>query len=293
MFRGTLTQTSVYPREVVKRALALNAAAVILAHNHPSGVAEPSRADEYLTQTLKSALALVDVRVLDHLVVGRGQVVSIRRAGAAVKAGREGRRWRPSAAELREALPSAGASAKRGRAERAARGAAARQRARACSAAAVGPVTRCRPRLADLQPARAGTANRAARGRRGPGAARGAVRRGRRRVTAAHRRRPELSAAPGGADVVTRSAPRPLEPAGPDRPARPAPRRGARGAGGTSWPRPPQGRRCVRVVHGKGLGRPGASRCSRPRCSAGWRSAAEVIVAFIPGQRARRAAPAR
>ena len=56
MFRGTLTQTSVYPREVVKRALALNAAAVILAHNHPSGVAEPSRADEFLTQTLKSAL---------------------------------------------------------------------------------------------------------------------------------------------------------------------------------------------------------------------------------------------
>ena len=73
MFRGTLTQTSVYPREVVKRALALNAGAVILAHNHPSGVAEPSRADEFLTQTLKSALALVDVRVLDHLVVGRGR----------------------------------------------------------------------------------------------------------------------------------------------------------------------------------------------------------------------------
>ena len=69
LFRGTLTQTSVYPREVVKRALELQAAAVILAHNHPSGVAEPSRADEVLTQTLRSALALVDVRVLDHFVV--------------------------------------------------------------------------------------------------------------------------------------------------------------------------------------------------------------------------------
>ena len=81
MFRGTLTQTSVYPREVVRRALALNAGAVILAHNHPSGVAEPSRADEFLTQSLKSALALVDVRVLDHLVVGQGQVVSLAERG--------------------------------------------------------------------------------------------------------------------------------------------------------------------------------------------------------------------
>lgn len=81
LFRGTLTQTSVYPREVVKRALAHNAAAVMLAHNHPSGVAEPSRADEYLTQTLKSALALVDVRVLDHFVIGRGQVVSFAERG--------------------------------------------------------------------------------------------------------------------------------------------------------------------------------------------------------------------
>lgn len=81
MFRGTLTQTSVYPREVVRRALALNAAAVILAHNHPSGVAEPSRADEFLTQSLKSALSLVDVRVLDHMVVGRSQVVSFAERG--------------------------------------------------------------------------------------------------------------------------------------------------------------------------------------------------------------------
>ncbi len=81
MFRGTLTQTSVYPREVVRRALALNAGAVILAHNHPSGVAEPSRADEFLTQALKSALALVDVRVLDHFVVGKADVVSFAERG--------------------------------------------------------------------------------------------------------------------------------------------------------------------------------------------------------------------
>jgi DNA repair protein RadC len=81
LFHGSLTQTSVYPREVVKRALALNAGAVVLAHNHPSGVAEPSRADEYLTQTLKAALHLVDVRVLDHVIVGQGQVVSLAERG--------------------------------------------------------------------------------------------------------------------------------------------------------------------------------------------------------------------
>jgi DNA repair protein RadC len=81
LFSGSLSQTSVYPREVVKRALTHNAGAVILAHNHPSGLAEPSRADEYLTQTLKTALALVDVRVLDHLVVGCGQVVSFAERG--------------------------------------------------------------------------------------------------------------------------------------------------------------------------------------------------------------------
>ena len=81
MFTGTLGQTSVYPREVVKLALTRNAGAVILAHNHPSGVAEPSRADEFLTQSLKNALALVDVRVLDHLVIGQGQVVSFAERG--------------------------------------------------------------------------------------------------------------------------------------------------------------------------------------------------------------------
>jgi len=81
MFRGTLTQTSVYPREVVKAAIAHNAAAVVLAHNHPSGHVEPSRADETLTQTLKSALALVDVRVLDHVVVSFGRSVSMAERG--------------------------------------------------------------------------------------------------------------------------------------------------------------------------------------------------------------------
>ena len=81
MFRGTVTQTSVYPREVVKESLAVNAAAVILAHNHPSGVAEPSRADEFLTQSLRQALALVDVRVLDHLVVAGADVTSFAERG--------------------------------------------------------------------------------------------------------------------------------------------------------------------------------------------------------------------
>jgi len=79
--RGTLAQTSVYPREVVKTALARNAAAVIFAHNHPSGVAEPSRADELLTQSLKSALSLIDVRTLDHLVVAGPRVTSFAERG--------------------------------------------------------------------------------------------------------------------------------------------------------------------------------------------------------------------
>lgn len=81
MFRGTLTQTSVYPREVVVRALHHHAAAVVLAHNHPSGGVEPSRADEALTQTLKAALALVDVRVLDHVIVGAGTTLSMAQRG--------------------------------------------------------------------------------------------------------------------------------------------------------------------------------------------------------------------
>jgi len=80
-FRGTLAQTSVYPREIVKLVLQDNAAAAIFAHNHPSGVAEPSRADELLTQTLKAALALIDVRVLDHFVVAGGQAVSFAQRG--------------------------------------------------------------------------------------------------------------------------------------------------------------------------------------------------------------------
>ncbi len=82
LFSGTLTQTSVYPREVVKAALANNAAAVILAHNHPSGIAEPSAADEMLTQNLKAALALVDVKVLDHFIVaGTGVPLSFAERG--------------------------------------------------------------------------------------------------------------------------------------------------------------------------------------------------------------------
>jgi DNA repair protein RadC len=81
LFRGTLTQTSVYPREIVKRALHFNAAAVIFAHNHPSGVAEPSRADEALTAALKQALALVDVRVLDHFIVAGDGALSFAERG--------------------------------------------------------------------------------------------------------------------------------------------------------------------------------------------------------------------
>lgn len=81
LFNGTLTQTSVYPREVVKRALHHNAAAMIFAHNHPSGVAEPSQADEILTQSLKQALALVDVKVLDHFIVGGGTAMSFAERG--------------------------------------------------------------------------------------------------------------------------------------------------------------------------------------------------------------------
>ena len=81
MFRGTLSQTSVYPREVVVRALSLNAASVVLAHNHPSGNAQASRADEAITQTLKAALALVDVRVLDHFIVTGTQAVSMAELG--------------------------------------------------------------------------------------------------------------------------------------------------------------------------------------------------------------------
>ena len=81
LFRGTLTQTSVYPREVVKVALAANAASAIFAHNHPSGVCEPSRADELLTQNLRSALALVDVKVLDHFVVAGASAISFAERG--------------------------------------------------------------------------------------------------------------------------------------------------------------------------------------------------------------------
>ncbi|MFQ2072943.1 RadC family protein [Aeromonas veronii] len=81
LFRGTLSSASVYPREVVKRALALNAAALMLVHNHPSGHPEPSRADIEITQRLQSALSLVDIRTLDHLVVASNGVVSLKERG--------------------------------------------------------------------------------------------------------------------------------------------------------------------------------------------------------------------
>lgn len=81
MFRGTIDGTSVYSREVVKEALAVNAAAVILAHNHPSGVAEPSQADERITRRLKAALELVDIRLLDHLIIGDGKATSMANRG--------------------------------------------------------------------------------------------------------------------------------------------------------------------------------------------------------------------
>jgi DNA repair protein RadC len=81
LFRGTIDGTSVYPREVVKQALAVNAAAIILAHNHPSGVAEPSQADERITRRVKSALNLVDIRLLDHLIIGDGVSTSLASRG--------------------------------------------------------------------------------------------------------------------------------------------------------------------------------------------------------------------
>ena len=81
MFRGTLTQTSVYPREVVKAALSHNAAAIVMTHNHPSGSVKPSRADEMLTQTMKTALSLIDVRVLDHIIVSAADALSMAETG--------------------------------------------------------------------------------------------------------------------------------------------------------------------------------------------------------------------
>lgn len=100
LFRGTLTQTSVYPREIVKVALRHNAAAVILAHNHPSGVAEPSRADEMLTVALKQALALVDIKVLDHFIIAGGSALSFAESGVAPWA-----TWRDVGAPLECRLP--------------------------------------------------------------------------------------------------------------------------------------------------------------------------------------------
>ena len=81
LFRGTIDGASVYPREVVKQAIHHNAAAVIFAHNHPSGIAEPSQADHNITQRLKSALELVDIRVLDHIIIGDGEIISFAEIG--------------------------------------------------------------------------------------------------------------------------------------------------------------------------------------------------------------------
>jgi DNA repair protein RadC len=81
LFRGSLTQTAVYPREVVKQALTLNAASVVLHHNHPSGVCRPSRSDEILTRSLKAALALIDVRVLDHVITSDADALSMAEQG--------------------------------------------------------------------------------------------------------------------------------------------------------------------------------------------------------------------
>jgi DNA repair protein RadC len=81
LFRGTIDGTSVYPREVVKQSLSVNAAAIILAHNHPSGIAEPSQADERITRRIKAALDLVDIRLLDHLIIGDGASISLASRG--------------------------------------------------------------------------------------------------------------------------------------------------------------------------------------------------------------------
>jgi DNA repair protein RadC len=82
LFRGTIDGASVHPREIVKEAMQRNSAACILVHNHPSGVAEPSQADELITQRVKAALAVVDIRVLDHLIVAGGEVISLAERGA-------------------------------------------------------------------------------------------------------------------------------------------------------------------------------------------------------------------
>ena len=230
MFRGTLTQTSVYPREVVKRALAAaTPRAVILAHNHPSGVAEPSRADEFLTQTLKSALALVDVRVLDHLVVGQGDGGVVRRAGAAVKA-----RSLQDLAALRD---GAARSAKprpppmHGARERPSGSArsSARDAVRPTPSARCTPLPAARPRA--WPPCR-GPPPRAARS--ASATKRAALREAMSDEVdvesllhtddgLSFRRR-------ASAPTWCAAAPRPLGDPGADRPARPAPRRGARAA---------------------------------------------------------------
>ena len=129
LFEGSLTTASVYPRELVRRALQLNAASVILAHNHPGGAAEPSNADIFLTQTLCAALALVDVRVLDHVVIGWPGIASMRDLGMMEP---ECSAWQRSAAPRRrkaarsdvQSVAGSGAGTNAGAAEAAAAGAA-------------------------------------------------------------------------------------------------------------------------------------------------------------------------
>lgn len=104
MFRGTVTQTSVYPREVVKSALRANAVAVIFAHNHPSGLAEPSPADKWLTRDLEQALGLVDVKVLDHFVIAGHAVLSFAERGLLPSSETAAEMLKPPAAKRRKPL---------------------------------------------------------------------------------------------------------------------------------------------------------------------------------------------
>jgi hypothetical protein len=268
LFFGTLTQTSVYPREVVKRALALNAGAVVLAHNHPSGLAEPSRADEYLTQTLIAALKLVDVRVLDHIVVGQGQVVSLAERGCCEAAGEPAVKLRDIKQRdirlraladlhlLRDALQERPAWPPNKRPANGPRAAPPNARG-ACLPIHVGPVTplppdgsaawTCpapNPCPASAKPTRRRRCGSPVR-RSGPG------------NPAAHRRRPELSPRRRRPDVVARlrrghwSIQRELDLHGLRREeARDELAAFMREAKLRGW-------RCLRVVHGKGLGSPG------------------------------------
>ena len=274
LFRGTLTQTSVYPREVVKRALQHHAAAVVLAHNHPSGVAEPSRADESLTQTLKSALALVDVRVLDHVVVGQGRGRVDGRAGTAVTSAAA-----TASGTLAELEPIARrriarAAPRERRSRRRARARAGRRRQRRehdlfaapsapscrCASARRRPPARARRRRSAPAPARR---SRACCANRSPTSSTS------RRCSTPTTRC--ASAAPASAPSRAQAAPRRLGDPGRDRPARPAPRRGARARS------PPS---CASRPRGPALRARGARqgpRLARPRAGAQGEGAAWLV----------------